>query len=117
MADPCPFCEILEHGAPATIVAEWREAIAITPLNPVTDAHILVIPRKHVDDATVDPILTGIVMKYAAEVADAVSPANIITSIGAEATQTVFHLHVHVVPRRHGDGLHLPWTGQKVVST
>ncbi|OHT47970.1 hypothetical protein BKG71_25700 [Mycobacteroides chelonae] len=38
--------------------------------------------------------------------------ANVITSIGPDATQTVFHTHIHVVPRRENDGLHLPWTGQ-----
>ncbi|MFC4373277.1 HIT family protein [Nocardia halotolerans] len=113
MADRCPFCAILDDGAPATIVDEWREAIAIIPLNPVTPGHLLVIPRKHVDNATVDPILTGIVMQYAAEIAADTASANIITSIGEAATQTVFHLHVHVVPRRAGDGLHLPWTGQR----
>jgi histidine triad (HIT) family protein len=43
-------------------------------------------------------------------------PCNIITSVGAEATQTVFHLHLHVVPRRFGDGLALPWTGQETPS-
>ncbi|MEV6219844.1 HIT family protein [Nocardia sp. NPDC051833] len=115
MMNRCPFCAILEDGAPATIVDQWREAIAIVPLNPVTPGHLLVIPRKHVDDATTWPTLTGIVMKYAAEIAADTPSANIITSIGAEATQTVRHLHVHVVPRRPEDRLHLPWTGQKAV--
>ena len=38
---------------------------------------------------------------------------NLITSVGAAATQTVKHLHIHIVPRHEGDGLHLPWTEQK----
>ncbi len=113
MPDLCPFCEILGYRAPARWRYTWPEAIAIEPLNPVTSGHLLVLPRKHVADASVDPVLTGMVMKRAAEVLTPHPAANIITSIGAEATQTVFHLHVHVVPRRPGDGLHLPWTGQK----
>ena len=44
---------------------------------------------------------------------DAPPSANLITSIGAAATQTVFHLHVHVVPRHEGDGLLLPWSNQE----
>jgi histidine triad (HIT) family protein len=48
-------------------------------------------------------------MSAAAELAT--PPCNIITSAGSDATQTVFHLHLHVVPRRAGDGLALPWTG------
>lgn len=116
MPDLCPFCEILGYRAPARWRYTWPEAIAIEPLNPVTDGHLLVLPRKHVADASVDPILTGKVMACAAEIVrdvPEVAAANIITSIGAEATQTIRHLHLHVVPRRPGDGLHLPWTGQQ----
>ncbi|HEY3477867.1 MAG TPA: HIT domain-containing protein, partial [Streptomyces sp.] len=72
----------------------------------------LVVPRVHVADAGVDPDVTAAVMRRAAELAGVVESANIITSVGAAATQTVFHLHVHVVPRRVGDGLALPWTNQ-----
>lgn len=116
MVNPCPFCEILAYRATAKWRYTWPEAIAIEPLNPVTDGHLLVIPRRHVADASTDPALTAVVMGRAAEItrdAPEVGPANIITSIGADATQTVFHLHLHVVPRRAGDGLHLPWTGQQ----
>ncbi len=51
-------------------------------------------------------------MRYAAQWAAGhrMNPCNLITSAGREATQTVFHLHIHVVPRRDGDGLALPWT-------
>jgi histidine triad (HIT) family protein len=52
-------------------------------------------------------------MSRAAQWARTCGDANLITSVGSAATQTVFHLHVHVVPRRAGDGLALPWTSQK----
>src|SRR4051812_17325934 len=102
---PCPFCEIIEERAPAKFIARWPgDAIAIEPLNPVTEGHVLVIPNKHVEHAGVSPQTTAMTMYRAAELA-AGRPANIITSIGPEATQSVFHLHIHVVPRREGDGL------------
>ena len=104
----CTFCEIVAGRAPATVLRETRDALVIVPLNPVTDGHVLVIPRWHVVDALEDPRITAEVMHTAAEVAT--RPCNIITSAGAVATQTVFHLHVHVVPRRENDGLALPWT-------
>jgi histidine triad (HIT) family protein len=108
----CPFCSIVAGTSPATVVRHWHDAIAIVPLNPVTPGHVLVIPAEHVEDATVDPEVTAVVMRRSAELAE--PPCNIITSAGAEATQSVAHLHVHIVPRRKGDGLALPWTGQYV---
>lgn len=106
------FCEIIGKTASAEIVDEWEESIAIVPLNPVTDGHILVIPRTHVRDAVSFPDLTALVMKRVALVAGDRAPCNIITSVGEIATQTVFHLHVHIVPRRPNDFLALPWTSQ-----
>ena len=82
------------------------------PLDPVTPGHLLVVPVDHVADATEDPGVAAGAMFVAAGLAVQHDAANIITSIGTPATQSVFHLHVHVVPRREDDGLHLPWTDQ-----
>lgn len=126
MRDGCPFCDFdgtvlyevgdadLPDGRPGGI-------IVFEPLNPVTPGHVLVVPRKHVRDALEDLELSGKVFRFAAEYARFLKldyygdggQFNFITSAGANATQTVFHLHVHVVPRREGDGLALPWTGQR----
>lgn len=106
----CAFCAIVAGESPAQLVDEWLSAIAIHPLNPVTPGHVIVLPRRHVVDALVEPDLTADVMRCAASLAR--RPCNLITSAGADATQTVPHLHVHIVPRRAGDGLHLPWTVQ-----
>lgn len=107
----CPFCEIVAGRAPATYVHEWRDAIAITPLKPVVDGHTLVIPKVHVADFIEDPMVTATIMHRAAEIARVwpAGPMNLITSKGREATQSVFHLHVHLVPRAANDGLALPW--------
>lgn len=83
------------------------------PLNPVRPGHMLFIPMGHCADAT-DETWSGPVLKAASSyVRSEGIQANIITSIGADATQTVFHFHMHVVPRRENDGLILPWTNQK----
>jgi histidine triad (HIT) family protein len=109
----CVFCAIVAGRAPATLVREWPDAIAFRPRQPVTPGHVLVIPREHVMDAGIDPDVSARTMRAAAELADELDAANIITSRGAAATQTVYHLHLHVVPRSHQDGLPLPWTPQQ----
>ncbi|MEV7089107.1 HIT domain-containing protein [Streptomyces sp. NPDC093085] len=111
--EPCVFCEIVGGRAPADILHSWDDALAIVPLNPVTEGHLLVIPRTHVTDFGHDPQVSSAVMRRAARLA-ATRWCNVITSRGRVATQTVFHLHVHIVPRRAGDGLALPWSDRAV---
>ncbi|MFB7672222.1 HIT family protein [Kitasatospora purpeofusca] len=107
----CVFCAIGAGLAPAQVVRRWPETIAIVPLGPVTDGHVIVLPTRHVPDAAFEPVVTGLTMRRAAELAQSAGgAANLITSIGADATQTVPHLHIHLVPRRAHDGLALPWT-------
>lgn len=106
---PCPFCEIIASRAPATIVDRWDDAIAIVPLGPVVDGHVLVIPTVHVPDFTSDPVVSAATMRRAAELMTGMGPCNLITSKGRPATQSVFHLHLHLVPRAVNDGLALPW--------
>lgn len=101
----CPFCPMFTPKGPDTINIE--------PLNPVTPGHRLIIPREHVTDFTEDVQVTSRVMRRAARIAAKMGgDMNLITSKGKEATQSVFHLHVHLVPRKENDGLTLPWTGQ-----
>lgn len=110
----CPFCAIVAGTAPATIVREWPETLAIVPLGPVTDGHLLVIPKQHVQDFTTDWWISARTMSRASELAaETEQPMNVITSRGREATQSVFHLHLHLVPRAENDGLALPWYSGK----
>ncbi|WP_433520109.1 HIT family protein (plasmid) [Nonomuraea sp. CA-143628] len=106
----CIFCEIVADRAPAHIVRTWPGVIAFKPLNPVTDGHLLVVPAVHVRDVADNPAVSALTMAAAAELAGEADACNVITSRGVEATQSVFHLHIHMVPRRAGDGLALPWT-------
>lgn len=107
---PCPFCEIVAGRAPATIVREWGDALALVPLGPVVEGHTLVIPKRHVEDFAQAPFTAADTMRRASELAyEFDRPMNLITSKGKEATQSVFHLHLHLVPRAENDGLALPW--------
>ncbi|MFH8642328.1 HIT family protein [Streptomyces goshikiensis] len=109
----CVFCSIAAGTAPAVIVREWPDALAIRPrTGGVAEGHVMVLPRVHVADAGTDPEVTAAVYRRAAELMAEQPAANLITSKGRAATQSVFHLHVHVVPRQEDDCLPLPWTPQ-----
>lgn len=114
----CVFCpgnwdnlDIVERN-----LLKSQEIAIIRPLNPVTDGHVLVISSVHSRNATVLPwSVSSALMSIGAAYIDKLGiQANIITSIGPDATQTVFHTHLHVVPRRPGDRLPLPWTLQQM---
>jgi histidine triad (HIT) family protein len=109
----CIFCKIVAGKAPATVVRRFSNSIIIRPLEPVTEGHVLVIPHKHVSDYTEDMNVTALTASAASAYARTLNTdSNLITSAGTIATQSVFHLHMHVVPRRRGDGLKLPWSGK-----
>lgn len=109
MSNDCIFCDIVARRAPATIVTETAFATIIVPLNPVTEGHVIAIPHGHVTHALESPSITGLTMTAACMYALKHQHCNLITSVGMLATQSVRHLHIHVVPRRQNDGLMLPW--------
>lgn len=113
----CVFCQIGSGEAPAQRVSEFDEGFVIVPLRPVVEGHLLVIPFEHVNDFRESSSLSGRMMSAAAMVARRYESANVITSAGIPATQTVFHLHLHVIPRVPGDGLALPWSTGKAVES
>jgi histidine triad (HIT) family protein len=114
----CPFCARIAAGEYSAAFYEYGKFIAVRfmPLEPVTPGHMLYIPVEHILDAAADPALAGKVLAFAAEDMRTwfrKDAFNLITSVGEAATQSVFHLHWHGVPRFEGDGLALPWTGQR----
>ncbi|HWY17982.1 MAG TPA: HIT family protein [Solirubrobacteraceae bacterium] len=117
MIDPnCIFCKILAGELPATIVDEDERTIAFMDINPATRGHALVIPRAHSADLlSVDPEdLTAVALasqRLAGRMRERLAPdgVNLVNSCGAVAWQTVFHFHVHVIPRYDDDPLRLPW--------
>lgn len=108
MKNGCPFCD---YAGPSDIAYEWSDALAFAPLVEVTPGHTLIVPKAHATDFEHNPDITGLVFRRAAEYAKLIDidDANLITSKGPSATQTVRHVHVHLLPRFPGDGLTLPW--------
>ena len=102
----CPFCARIE-AAEYESWASDPDVVWFEPLNPVTPGHMLFVPVRHVADALEDPYTTALTMEIASRKTQ--GSCNLITSVGALASQTVWHLHIHAVPRRPGDGLQLPW--------
>jgi histidine triad (HIT) family protein len=116
--DPdCLFCKIVAGEIPATVVAEDERTVAFMDINPATRGHVLVIPRAHAPDLGAVPdedlaavaLTAGRMARRAREVLEA-DGVNLMSSWGRDAWQTVFHFHVHVIPRYQGDPLQLPWT-------
>jgi histidine triad (HIT) family protein len=116
--DPaCDFCAIARgEDSGAEVVCEGDGWLAFFPLNPATPGHTLIIPRQHVVDLwKIEPrlgaALMAAVIRVGRAVEEALSPEgmNLITSAGETAEQTIFHLHLHVVPRWRRDGFGQIW--------
>ena len=106
MAESCLFCRIVRGEIPAKLVAETAECVAFRDINPQAPTHVLVIPREHVPslaEAT-DPALVGRMALLAAEIArqEGIAEGGYRTVIntGADAGQTVFHIHLHLLGGR-----------------
>lgn len=117
MSDPdCIFCKIVAGELPARIVEQDERTISIMDINPATRGHMLVIPRAHSRDLLeIEPedlsAAASAARRLAARASERLGAAgvNVINSCGAAAWQTVFHFHLHVIPRYPGDPLQLPW--------
>jgi len=112
----CIFCKIVAGDLPATIVDEDEHTVAFMDVNPATRGHLLVIPRVHAADLLeIAPEQLAAVSVAAQRIAGRVKQrlgadgVSVINSCGAAAWQTVFHFHLHVIPRFVGDPLRLPW--------
>lgn len=107
----CPFCyENIKHR----VIAEHGSAVAIEDLNPVTEGHLLILPKRHVKDYfLMDAVEKRDAQELVAKLKDritaddpTVSGFNLGTNAGTSAGQTVFHAHIHLIPRRDGDTDH-----------
>jgi histidine triad (HIT) family protein len=112
----CLFCKIVAGEVPSTRVHEDERTIAFMDINPGTRGHLLVIPRAHatdvleIDDADLEACART-AKRMAARVKERLGAdgVNLLNSCGQAAWQTVFHFHIHVIPRYAGDPLRLPW--------
>jgi histidine triad (HIT) family protein len=118
--DPdCIFCKIVAGDLPATIVDEDERTIAFMDIAPATRGHALVIPRAHAPDllSVEGEDLQAVAVasqRLAARAKERLRAdgVNLLNACGAAAWQSVFHFHVHVVPRYEDDPLRLPWVPQ-----
>jgi histidine triad (HIT) family protein len=118
MRDPdCLFCKIVAGEIPATLVREDERTVAFMDINPATRGHLLIVPREHAADlleiGSDDLAACAAAAKELARLVGErlrASGVNVLNSCGRDAWQTVFHFHLHVIPRYPGDPLRLPWT-------
>ncbi|TDW22706.1 HIT family protein [Kribbella kalugense] len=117
MSENCIFCGIVAGTIPSTRVAENDRAIAFMDIAPATPGHLLVIPREHStdlreaapEDLTAATLLAQSLVSRVIDRLEDATGANLLSCIGADAWQTVFHTHLHVIPRYPNDPLVLPW--------
>jgi histidine triad (HIT) family protein len=121
VADPnCIFCKIVAGELPASVVAEDERTLAFMDIAPATRGHALVVPRVHSPDllGVADEDLQAVALAarvLAVRMKERLGAVgvNLLNSCGAAAWQTVYHFHVHVIPRYEGDPLRLPWVPQE----
>ncbi|MBQ4424740.1 MAG: HIT family protein [Lachnospiraceae bacterium] len=108
--DFCIFCKIAAGEIPSVTVYEDEQLRAILDLGPAAKGHTLILPKAHYKDVTEAPAeLLGHMMQTAARIGAAQMKAfgydgfNLVQNNGEAAGQSVFHLHLHVIPRRTGD--------------
>jgi histidine triad (HIT) family protein len=114
------FCELIHGGGEVSICYEDAQSLAFMDIQPVNAGHVLVVPRKHYESLVDMP---SDLIQHLFDVSTQLAPIvrrlagadglNIIVNSGASAGQDVFHYHVHVIPRKAGDGfsVSLPFAG------
>jgi histidine triad (HIT) family protein len=112
----CIFCKIIAGEIPCFKLYEDGGTLAFMDINPASEGHALVVPKEHAADvhavseaAIASTVITA--KKVAAAIEKTLSPQgmNLLQCNGPAAAQSVLHFHMHVLPRRQGDGLKLNW--------
>jgi histidine triad (HIT) family protein len=116
MMTGCVFCRIVAKEIPAAIVFEDEHTIAFMDAGQVNPGHVLVAAKGHAENLyELDDAQAGALLKAAARVARAIRAAfnppglSVYQANGKAAWQTVFHYHMHLLPRHEGDGMALTW--------
>jgi len=114
--DNCIFCKIIDGSIPSTVVYEDDDFKAIMDIAPAAKGHVLILPKKHCADLlSIDPDVAAKALGVASKIANAQKKAlgcdgiNLLQNSGEAAWQSVFHLHIHLIPRYNNDNLSLPW--------
>ncbi len=106
----CLFCGIVAGSVPAFRVVDSPDGVGFLDIRPVFKGHVLVVPRPHTDDlpglpADLLPGFFALVQRVAAAVPEALGAQGTFVAMNNVVSQSVPHLHAHVVPRTKGDGL------------
>jgi len=106
----CKFCDIVQHRLPAHIVFEDPHSIGFLDKTPLFPGHVLLVPRQHIETLLLLPEdlllpYSSASQKIARAVESAMKAEGIFVAINNRVSQSVPHLHTHIVPRRKGDGL------------
>ena len=116
MPEDCIFCKIVAGDLPAEVVDQDDHTVSLMDINPWTRGHALVIPRNHSrnlleigDDDLAHVASAAKRLAHRMKEAYGAEGINLLNSCGEAAWQTVFHFHIHVIPRFAGDPLQLPW--------
>jgi histidine triad (HIT) family protein len=115
--DPdCIFCKVVAGEIPGEIIDSDDRTITVMDINPATRGHVVVIPREHAENlVSVSEEDLAATMNAARRMVnrlqESLDPAgfNILNNMGRAAWQSIFHFHVHVIPRYADDPLQLPW--------
>ena len=118
--DNCIFCKIANGEIPSATLYEDEDFRVILDLGPATKGHALILPKNHFDDIySMDDATAAHVFQVAVKVAKAMKETlgceglNIVQNNGEIAGQTVFHFHMHIIPRYKGDTVNIGWTPGK----
>ena len=113
----CIFCKIIAGDIPSATIYENDECKVILDRFPSGEGHALILPKNHVANIfEIDPEQAGRLFSLAAKLAKAMKEVlgfehmNILQNNGTVAGQTVFHFHIHLIPRWEGDGINIGWT-------
>ena len=114
-AEECVFCRVVDGTVESSRVYEDDEVLAFMDIQPVTDGHLLVIPKRHASDlADLDEQLGMSMFRIAQRLAAALRSSgipcdgvNLFLADGEAAFREVFHVHLHVFPRTTGDGFRI----------
>ncbi len=116
MPDTCEFCEIVARRLPAEVIFETEATLAFFPLEPATRGHTMIIPKRHFEtfletSRTEVPLLGETALTLARALNAVLRPEgmNVITSAGEAASQSVMHMHIHLLPRWAGDAVGEIW--------
>ncbi|MEP6618731.1 MAG: HIT family protein [bacterium] len=111
----CPFCDLIHGAGEVSMCYEDADVVGFMDIQPVNAGHVLVVPREHFESLDdIPPALAMHLFEVAMDLAPIVKQVaradalNVVVNSGAAAGQDVFHYHVHVIPRKVGDGFEVP---------